>query len=88
MIDKDILKKVEEAKHLGKKVGLVQGSWDLFHLGHLLYIKKARNLCDYLMIAMDSDEKIRKRKGNSRPIIPEEERYEFIKEWSYNINNV
>ena len=79
MINETQLKEVEEAKKNGKKVGLVQGSWDLFHLGHLLYIKKARELCDYLIIAMDSDEKIRKRKGNSRPIIPEEERYEFIK---------
>ncbi len=79
MITETQLKKIEEAKKNGKKVGLVQGSWDLFHLGHLLYIKKARELSDYLVIGMDSDEKIRKRKGNSRPIIPEEERYEFIK---------
>ena len=73
------LDKLEEAKSNGKKIGLVQGSWDLFHLGHLRYIKKARELCDYLIIAMDSDEKIRKRKGNGRPIIPEDERYNFIK---------
>lgn len=75
----ELLIKVEEARKLGQKVGLVQGSWDLFHLGHLLYILKARELCDYLVIAMDSDEKIRKRKGAGRPIIPEKERYEFLK---------
>ena len=74
----ELLEKVEEARVLGKKVGLVQGSWDLFHLGHLLYILKARELCDYLIIAMDSDEKIRKRKGAGRPIIPEKERYDFF----------
>lgn len=79
MLGEVILKEIEEAKASGKKVGLVQGSWDLFHLGHLRYILKARELCDYLIIAMDSDEKIRKRKGSSRPIIPEEERYDFIK---------
>ena len=70
---------LEKARQSFKKIGLVQGSWDLFHLGHLRYIKKARELCDYLIVAMDSDEKIRKRKGNGRPIIPEEERYDFIK---------
>lgn len=79
MLEKELIEKIENAKSLGKKVGLVQGSWDLFHLGHLRYLLKARELCDFLIIAMDSDEKIRKRKGNSRPIIPEEERYEFIK---------
>ena len=68
-----------KAKLDEKKVGLVQGSWDLFHLGHLRYIKKAKELCDYLIVAMDSDEKIKKRKGSGRPIIPEDERYNFIK---------
>jgi len=75
---KELLEKVEEARSQGKKVGLVQGSWDMFHLGHLLYILEARKLCDFLVIAMDSDEKIRKRKGNNRPIIPEQERYAFL----------
>lgn len=70
---------LERARDNNKRVGLVQGSWDLFHLGHLRYIKKAKELCDYLIVAMDSDEKIRKRKGNGRPIIPEKERYNFIK---------
>lgn len=79
MLYKEILEKVEEARKYGKTVGLVQGSWDLFHLGHLLYILEAKKLCDFLIIAMDSDAKIRKRKGNNRPIIPEKERYEFLK---------
>lgn len=74
----DVLIEVGEARNLGKTIGLVQGSWDLFHLGHLKYILEARKLCDYLIIAMDSDEKIRKRKGPNRPIIPEVERYEFL----------
>lgn len=78
MFDKKFLEALEAAKASGKKVGLVQGSWDLFHLGHLLYILKARELCDFLIIGMDSDEKIRKRKGDGRPIIPERERYDFI----------
>lgn len=78
-MDEKLLERVAAAKAAGKTVGLVQGSWDLFHLGHLRYILKARALCDFLIIAMDSDAKIRKRKGPTRPVIPEEERYEFIK---------
>lgn len=80
MIDNNFINRVMSARKDGKTIGLVQGSWDLFHLGHLLYIKEARKLCDYLVVAMDSDEKIRKRKGNGRPIIPEEERSEFIRQ--------
>lgn len=76
--DENWLARAKIAKKAGEKVGLVQGSWDLFHLGHLRYILKARALCDFLIIAMDSDEKIRKRKGPTRPVIPEKERYEFI----------
>lgn len=78
-MDENWLAKVKIAQRKGETVGLVQGSWDLFHLGHLRYILKARALCDFLVIAMDSDKKIRKRKGPTRPVIPEKERYEFIK---------
>jgi len=74
----ELLKNVEKARAESKTIGLVSGSWDLFHIGHLRYILEARKLCDYLIIAMDSDEKIRKRKGNNRPIINEQERYDFL----------
>lgn len=70
------VKRIKEDE--GKTVGLVQGSYDLFHLGHLKYLLEARKRCDYLIIGVDSDEKIRKRKGIKRPIIPYVERSEFI----------
>ena len=76
-LDIEALKK---ARAEGKKIGLVQGSWDQFHIGHLRYIKKAKENCDYLIVGMDSDAKIQKRKGKNRPLIPQEERYEMIKE--------
>lgn len=75
---RELSENIVKARTEGKTIGLVQGSWDLFHIGHLRYILEARKLCDYLIVAMDSDEKIKKRKGESRPIIPEEERYQFI----------
>ena len=71
---------LEKARSEGKKIGLVQGSWDQFHIGHLRYIKKAKANCDYLIVGVDSDAKIQKRKGKNRPLIPEKERYEMIKE--------
>ena len=76
-LDEEALKKAREE---GKVIGLVQGSWDQFHIGHQRYIKQAKEKCDYLVVGVDSDEKIRKRKGPNRPLIPEDERYEMIKE--------
>ena len=73
-----------QARLAGKKIGLVQGSWDQFHYGHLRYIKKAKENCDYLVVGVDSDAKIQKRKGKNRPLIPEEERYAMIKELGVN----
>ena len=61
-LDIEALKK---AKAEGKKIGLVQGSWDQFHIGHLKYIKKAKENCDYLIVGVDSDAKIQKRKGKN-----------------------
>ena len=78
-INDEVLENVKKARENGKTIGLVQGSWDLFHIGHLNYLLKAKELCDFLVVAMDSDEKIKKRKGPSRPVIPEDERYEFLK---------
>ena len=71
---------LEKARAEGKIIGLVQGSWDQFHIGHQRYIKKAKEKCDYLVVGVDSDDKIRKRKGPGRPLIPQEERYDMIKE--------
>lgn len=71
---------LEQARREGKKIGLVQGSWDQFHIGHLRYIKKAKANCDYLIIGVDSDAKIQKRKGKNRPLIPQDERYAMILE--------
>lgn len=78
-MDENVFESIGEARKSGKSVGLVQGSWDMFHLGHLCYLQEARKTCDFLIVAMDDDEKIRHRKGINRPIIPLDERYQTIK---------
>lgn len=79
MIDEEQEKLLNQAREDGKKIGLVQGSWDMLHLGHICYLQEARKTCDFLVVAMDDDAKIRHRKGANRPIIPLEERYQTIK---------
>lgn len=61
-------------KRLGLKVVLTSGTFDLFHIGHAQYLEKAKELGDVLIVGVDSDDRVKKRKGPSRPIVPEEER--------------
>jgi D-beta-D-heptose 7-phosphate kinase/D-beta-D-heptose 1-phosphate adenosyltransferase len=46
----------------------VNGAFDLIHLGHLDLLKYAASLGDYLVVAIDTDERIRYNKGNDRPV--------------------
>jgi len=75
---------LEKARSEGKRIGLVMGSWDQCHIGHIRYLKRAKEECDYLVVGVDSDDKIRKRKGPNRPLIPEDERYDTIMEIGVN----
>lgn len=61
-------------KKLGLKIVLTSGTFDLFHIGHAQYLEKAKALGDVLIVGVDSDEKVRERKGPGRPIVPEHER--------------
>ncbi len=61
-------------KKLGLRIVLTSGTFDLFHIGHAQYLEKAKELGDILIVGVDSDEKVKKRKGPQRPIVPEDER--------------
>lgn len=69
-----------KARSENKTIGLAQGSWELFHLNHLEYIKNAKKLCDYLIIAMDSYEKKKNSEDTGITTVPDDERYIFIKQ--------
>lgn len=54
------------------------GCFDLLHKGHVTYLEKARNLGDILVVALDTDESVRKLKGPKRPINTLADRLEVI----------
>jgi rfaE bifunctional protein nucleotidyltransferase chain/domain len=58
----------------GRRVVLTNGVFDLLHTGHLYYLKKARELGDALVIALNADASVRALKGPSRPVQSEEQR--------------
>jgi len=71
-------KQVKHLKGLGLKIVLTSGSFDLFHIGHATYLEKAKKRGDVLIVGVDNDKKIRKRKGKSRPINPQGERVKIL----------
>ncbi|MFA5946373.1 MAG: adenylyltransferase/cytidyltransferase family protein [Patescibacteria group bacterium] len=69
---------VSSLKTLGLKIVLAQGSYDLVHIGHARYLETAKKHGNILVVGVDSDEKIRTRKGPERPVVPEGERLEMV----------
>ncbi|MDB5188174.1 MAG: D-alpha,beta-d-heptose 7-phosphate 1-kinase, d-beta-d-heptose 1-phosphate adenylyltransferase [Candidatus Kaiserbacteria bacterium] len=69
---------VKHWKKLGLKIVLTSGTYDLFHVGHAEYLERAKDLGDLLIVGVDSDAKVRERKGPHRPVVPEEERVRIL----------
>lgn len=64
------------------KVGYTTGVFDLFHIGHLNILKKAKEQCEYLIVGVSTDELVFNYK-NKYPIIPHEERMDIVNSIKY-----
>ena len=69
---------VDEAKKRGEKIVLTNGCFDLLHAGHVEFLREAKNQGDRLIVAINSDESVRRLKGDDRPIIPLEHRMTIL----------
>jgi D-beta-D-heptose 7-phosphate kinase/D-beta-D-heptose 1-phosphate adenosyltransferase len=67
-----------EWKRQGKSVVFTNGCYDILHPGHIRLLEKARALGDILILAINSDSSVRRLKGASRPLNPEQERAELV----------
>jgi len=56
------------------KVVATNGCFDLLHVGHVSFLKEARELGDYLIVGCNSDRSVRQLKGSTRPINNQEDR--------------
>jgi len=70
----ELLSELEKERRKGKKVVFTNGCFDLIHAGHAHYLRKAKELGDILVVGLNSDESVRRIKGDKRPIVPQEMR--------------
>lgn len=75
---KRLQKLCEHCKGIGLKIVLTQGTYDMVHIGHARYFEQAKTHGDLLIVGVDSDKKVRMRKGPDRPLVPQEERLEMV----------
>ena len=74
----EIKKEIDRLKAMGKKVVFTNGCFDLLHPGHARYLWAARQLGDFLVVAVNSDRSVQAIKAKGRPIFPEQERAEMV----------
>jgi rfaE bifunctional protein nucleotidyltransferase chain/domain len=75
ILDRKVLaRRVKELQAQGKTVVFTNGCFDLLHVGHVRYLRGAKALGDVLVLAINTDESIRRIKGNKRPLMSLEDR--------------
>lgn len=76
--DENGLAPIIRAKKNSKKIVFTNGCFDILHVGHISYLKQAKQLGDVLVIGVNSDESVRRLKGASRPINNAEDRMRLL----------
>src|SRR5215212_9926431 len=71
-----LIARVAIARRGGARVVFANGCFDLLHVGHVRYLEAAKGLGDLLVVGVNSDEQVRRLKGEGRPFVPERERDE------------
>lgn len=71
---KTLEKELGNIKSRKVSIVLAGGCFDILHIGHIKFLKEAKSLGDKLMVFLESDEKVKKLKGENRPYFKQEER--------------
>lgn len=82
---KNKIKDLDQSKALvaqwhsrGEKIVFTNGCFDILHLGHVDYLEKARALGDHLVVGLNTDDSVRRFKGDERPIQDQNSRARII----------
>jgi glycerol-3-phosphate cytidylyltransferase len=68
----------EQLKQEGKKLVTTNGCFDILHVGHARILEEARKLGDVLVVGLNSDDSVKRLKGESRPINNQADRAEML----------
>ncbi len=83
LLSKDeLIAEVGRIRPSGLTIGFTNGCFDILHLGHIRYLRKAREECDILILGLNSDRSVRSLKGPKRPVNGEGARAEIMAELS------
>lgn len=78
VIDQQSLRDIlDHLRAEGKKIVFTNGCFDLIHVGHVRYLKEAKNLGDVLIVGINSDASVSRIKPD-RPIVPQDQRAEIV----------
>jgi len=69
---------VENLKKQHNKIVFTNGGFNILHVGHIRSLQDAKQLGDVLVVAVNSDDSLRRLKGVNYPLIPEDERLEVL----------
>ncbi len=75
-----LLSELQRHRAMGRKIVFTNGCFDIIHLGHVEYFRFAKRQGDVLVVAVNTDDSIRRLKGPKRPIISEEDRISVLEE--------
>ena len=76
--EQELVEIVKGLKSRGKKIGFTSGVFDLVHAGHVHFLRQAREHCDALVVALNSDQSVKEFKGENRPLNNQEDRAELM----------
>jgi len=79
----ELKKVIETQKRRGRRVVLANGCFDLFHVGHIRYLRESAGQGDILVVALNSDASVRSLKGAGRPLLPQRERAEVLASFEF-----
>lgn len=78
--DDELLAELRRHRQAGRRIVFTNGCFDLLHLGHVEYFRFAKRQGDVLVVAVNTDASVRRLKGPTRPLVPEDDRVSVLSE--------
>jgi len=74
----ELIRRADDLRRSGQRLVLTNGCFDLLHVGHVRYLQEARQLGDFLVVAVNGDQSVHCLKGEGRPLNGEQDRAEVV----------